>query len=97
MSHTPSPWSISRNTTHTGTICTVHHCEGNDWVDIWSPKWSENEEMQEANARLIAHSPDLLMALKELVSIVNIHQRATNNNFAWAELEYAEEVIAKAT
>lgn len=34
-------------------------------------------------------------ALSELVSIVEIHQRATNNNFAWAEVSCAKEVLAQ--
>lgn len=50
-----------------------------------------------ANARLIAAAPDLLEALKELVSIVAIHQNATENRFAWAEMQLAGEAIAKAT
>lgn len=49
-----------------------------------------------ANARLIAAAPDMLEALEQLLSIVAIHQRATKNNFAWAEVEFAREVIAKA-
>jgi hypothetical protein len=32
-------------------------------------------------------------ALKELVAIVKIHQEATGNNFAWAELEMAEQAL----
>lgn len=33
-------------------------------------------------------------ALKEMVSIVRIHSKATKNNFAWAELEFAEKVLS---
>jgi hypothetical protein len=32
-------------------------------------------------------------SLKELVSIVEIHSKATGNNFAWAELEEAKEAL----
>ncbi len=35
-------------------------------------------------------------ALRELTSIVKIHSEATNNNFAWAEIECAEEALKKA-
>ena len=38
----------------------------------------------------------LLGALKEMTSIVEIHIEATNNNFAWAELDAAHEAIAAA-
>lgn len=49
-----------------------------------------------ANAHLIAAAPDLLEALKQMVSIVAIHSRATKNNFAWAEMDEARAAIAKA-
>lgn len=32
-------------------------------------------------------------ALSELMSIVEIHQKCTKNNFAWAELEFAKEAM----
>ena len=32
-------------------------------------------------------------SLKELVCIVEIHSKATKNNFAWAELDEAKEVL----
>lgn len=34
-------------------------------------------------------------ALKELLLIVEAHQNHTKNNFAWAEVEYAKEVLAQ--
>lgn len=67
--HTPGPWLTDRNNVHTGQIATVHHCLGNDWVEIWTDKWMETglgEAEQEANARLIAAAPDLLAALARL-------------------------------
>ena len=33
-------------------------------------------------------------ALRELMSIVSIHQKATRNNFAWAEMDFAREALA---
>ena len=39
---------------------------------------------------------ELLAALKQMVSIVAIHSRATKNNFAWAEMDEANAAIAKA-
>jgi len=49
-----------------------------------------------ANTRLIAAAPDLLEALEHLVAIVDIHQDATDNSFAWAEFVLANQAIAKA-
>ena len=40
---------------------------------------------------------ELLEALKQMVSIVAIHSRATKNNFAWAEMDEARAAIAAAT
>lgn len=60
------PWNIDRNNVHSGQIATVHHCIGNDWVEIWSPDWPDTEEKQEANAKLILSAPELLESLQEL-------------------------------
>lgn len=38
----------------------------------------------------------LVVALKELAMIVEIHSGATNNKFAWAEMEQAEEALVRA-
>jgi hypothetical protein len=69
--HTPGPWLTERNNVHAGQIATVHHCIGNDWVEIWTDKWAETgmgENEQEANARLIAAAPELLEALKLFIA-----------------------------
>lgn len=63
---TPGPWQTDRNNCHAGQIATIHHCLNNDWVEIWSPDWPDDEEVQEANARLIAAAPELLEVLKEV-------------------------------
>ncbi|WOB87337.1 MULTISPECIES: hypothetical protein [unclassified Providencia] len=63
---TPAPWLTDRNNCHSGHIATVHGCENNDWVEIWSTDWPESESVQEANAHLIAAAPELLEALIEL-------------------------------
>ena len=34
-------------------------------------------------------------ALEELLLIVEIHQKCTKNNFAWAEVESAKELLAQ--
>lgn len=39
---------------------------------------------------------DIEKALRELMSIVRIHSDATDENFAWAEMQYAKEVLRAA-
>ena len=51
------------------------------------------DALKAENAELKARVAELKNSLKELVSIVKIHQKATFNNFAWAELEVANEVL----
>lgn len=67
--HTPGPWDIDRNNSHLCTIATIHGCKNNDWVEIWSPnklgQEGISEEVNEANARLIAAAPELLEACKK--------------------------------
>lgn len=53
-----------------------------------------------AGVLLYDHPPaadvqELVEALRQLCSIVEIHQDATGNNFAWAELPDAFETLAK--
>jgi hypothetical protein len=65
---TPGPWEVDRNNVHTAQIAVIHHCLGNDWVEVWSPDaFGASEEMNEANARLIAAAPDLYAALVALL------------------------------
>lgn len=66
--HTPGPWRVDRNNVHVGQIAIIHHCVGNDWVEIWSPEWPDDEHVQEANTRLIAAAPELLEALERLTA-----------------------------
>lgn len=73
---TPGPWLIDRNNCHAGRIATVHGCKNNDWVEIWSTNWPENEDVQEANARLMAAAPDLLNALINLIEYWKLDETA---------------------
>ena len=95
-SFTPGPWETDRNNVHSGQIATIHHCIGNDWVEVRSPEATcASEETQEANARLIASAPELLAALQELLKFPS-GQYSEDNGFDAACLK-AEAAIAKAT
>ncbi len=61
--HTPGEW-IDRGT----------NCVGTRWQLVASvyPMEDENPEEHAANARLIAASPDLLEALKDMVNLVEL-------------------------
>ncbi|EMU8998621.1 hypothetical protein AAA733_001667 [Providencia rettgeri] len=77
--HTPAPWLTDRNNTHTGQIATVHGCENNSWVEIWSTNWPESESVQEANANLIAAAPELLEALQSIQQSLAKYIEVANN------------------
>ncbi|WP_272667615.1 MULTISPECIES: hypothetical protein [unclassified Providencia] len=90
--HTPAPWLTDRNNAHTGQIATLHGCENNSWVEIWSTNWPESESVQEANAHLIAAAPELLEALQSLVTVSGL----LLGNTCQTELTKARQAIAKA-
>ncbi|MCK9566431.1 MAG: hypothetical protein M0Q43_10330 [Methanothrix sp.] len=97
MSYTKGPWEMERNNVHAGQIAVIHGCLNQDWVEIWSTNWPENEEVQEANAHLISASPDLLEALKHIEEYWNRDQNETAMADAlWHIIETAQAAIAKA-
>ena len=49
----------------------------------------------DAAAHAINCHDELVGALIELKSIIDIHSKSTGNNFAWAELELVDEVLKK--
>lgn len=86
---TPGPWETCRNNVHTGRIATIHHCFGNDWVEVWSLDWPDTEEKQEANAKLIAAAPDLLEALQDALHAYDKHGEHPEWDFARAAISKA--------
>ena len=91
--HTPGPWLIEAQNSHTGAIATVHNTT-DVWVEIWSENWivtGMGPEEQSANARLIAAAPDLLEALQRAVDLL---ARYPKHDEAWRQ---ARAAIAKAT
>lgn len=90
--HTPAPWLMARNDCHSGGMATIHHCIGNDWIEIWTDTWCTEgceltEERMEANAMLMLAAPEMLAALEAVVSVAD---RATK------EFDMARAAIAKA-
>lgn len=64
MTHTPGPWTWGEN--FEGLYGSGrYNIILNHWID--EGMWLESGERQEANARLIAASPDLLEALEGMV------------------------------
>lgn len=69
LSHTPGPWDL---TTRRGSWDWVVFQAANPNIEICQPfhDGTEDNELGEANARLIAAAPDLLAALKGAQRIV---------------------------
>jgi hypothetical protein len=98
--HTPGPWIIRKGhimdaRTHimslTPEIMTV--------CDVAGPNRADKLATKKANARLIAASPDLLEALRELLTKAEqlLDQRATHEGLAnCTVLSHARTAIAKA-
>jgi len=64
--HTPGPWAASpymNITSRNGTVAKTEQMPGND------------EAERKANAHLIAAAPDLLSALREMMSVFQDHEQ----------------------
>ena len=82
--HTPGPWLIEAQNSHTGAIATVHNTT-DVWVEIWSENWivtGMGPEEQSANARLIAAAPDLLRALASLTDLTSCIEQPADEAIA---------------
>ncbi|UNE46497.1 hypothetical protein IHE77_13905 [Serratia ureilytica] len=94
---TPGPWEVARNNVHSGRIATIHHCIGNDWVEVWSPDWPDTEEKQEANARLISAAPELLEALQASLEWIDaVPQDVQLPTMPGFDRDWVDGIIAKA-
>jgi hypothetical protein len=68
--HTPGPWEQKIQGCSIWPICTVYGTE-HGWIEIHAPNLNITENPlaeSTANARLITAAPDLLEALKEIVT-----------------------------
>ena len=85
------PWETDRNNVHTGQIAVIHHCDGNDWVEIWSPLacWA-TEAHREASARLTAAAPDLYAALMECAARICVDEGVNSPTFQKARAALAK-------
>ena len=88
MKYTPAPWEIRHNAfgIH-GIVSTVNECVVLERISVKS-------DQDEANARLISASPELLEALKTLLSL---HDAQVFVKRPWEEtFEEVRQLIAKA-
>lgn len=98
--HTPGPWSVIFGTDITGIENDPENgCVG--LVDVAHVYMRTVTGRHEANARLIAAAPELLKALKKLITqfdseIHNEYDRTGMLESRLAEANHAREVIAKA-
>lgn len=86
--HTPGPWSVNDRRDSGVMNNGVYVMADRNFVRVFN-EWGD-DEMQLANARLIAAAPELLEALKAAVDEVD-------GTFPFAFLEAARSAIAKAT
>lgn len=68
-------------------------------VDIHNDdeSFSELKETPDGEWVKFSDANMILESLKELMSIVKIHSRHTDNNFAWAEMSEAERTLRSLT
>lgn len=95
--HTPGPWAITSISRETGAIGIgkdrILIAEAHNGYSFWDVMNGNEPREQLANARLISAAPDLLVALKMLVSNINEFGAVTDGEF----IGCAESAILKAT
>jgi hypothetical protein len=74
--HTPGPWRIGKSGGSVVTDNEIEDAVGGSWGEDAKTFYGGNliaESITPANARLIAAAPDLLEALRELISLIDAH------------------------
>lgn len=98
--HTPGPWQISRTRAgKNGTSLTIwRNDEGPNSSEETNTNWSwiAQHIHSEADARLIAASPDMLAALKEAVAVHGAEARDIPDEDEHSWCAVARAAIAKA-
>ena len=84
--HTLGPWAIRKENESFISISAENHYS---LIDTWAIDEGISKEQMQANARLIAAAPELLEALRDMVSDRKCLSEATVN--------FARAAIAKAT
>lgn len=94
--HTPGPWVVGYgDAVGIGEVFGVGLDTEPDWTPVCMLSLSENvNELDEANASLIAAAPELLDALQSLIDMDVAYQRGPK---VWEAVENARAAIAKAT
>ncbi len=103
--HTPGPWKIWYAGENEGLTQAECIAESNPVVSIGPINYTEfdheGEEVERANARLIAAAPELYDCLRTLVRQIDEWEQAVaeivgERKYPWGDLERATDVLLKA-
>jgi len=95
---TPGPWVRESAGRGIGPVSEDDDQSYGMVIPVAYVDFGESDDIQNANARLIASAPELLEALIEMTSIVKQHSypQPDKPNSNWARAECAESIISKA-
>ena len=92
VGHTPGPWTVSPSMDLNGAYF-IHEVAAAAEEDRIGVEW----EQDEANARLIAAAPDLLVALQKAVALLGIATLNGKSLYGATSVQVARGIIANAT
>ena len=101
--HTPGPWQVACHSWHASSVYskdmdTIATCVVPCVDDEAADSDADDEALKDANARLIAAAPDLLAALRLLLTETIESGNGNANDFGWpTAVGLARFAIAKAT